>query len=342
MEVLPDFSRLSISEQPEVDFSKKPIPRQVAKAHKNAIWRIYNVGDFFVTTSYDKTAKMWKAGEYHLKFWRSLPHSRSVLCAERLSTNRFVTGAWNEQKNQISLWTDQGKKLRDFGVHRYGVYALRKLSENCLASSSCDYPGRRHSGPWKFTIQLRDIEKANVIRVLEGHKGGIPVLENLNQDLFLSASADRTIRVWDKNEGKETMQFQGQFGFYDAKPLDERTIVSGSQYMHGARYQGSLRLVSRWDWREQKPVSHYAGHATTVYCVLPLTKHLFATGSRDRTIRIWDVRKGQSVQTIEGEGYFYSMAKWGSSILCGIGYPRGQRSGRRNFVPISIYDFSDK
>lgn len=78
---------------------------------------------------------------------------------------------------------------------------------------------------------------------------------------------------------------------------NETTLTEEEQswyYWFKQRYQ----LESRWNIG--KVASHYLiGHQDSVYC-LQFDDYKIITGSRDRTIKIWDLQQYQLLYTLEG------------------------------------------
>ncbi|KAJ1959747.1 hypothetical protein IWQ62_004492 [Dispira parvispora] len=72
-------------------------------------------------------------------------------------------------------------------------------------------------------------------------------------------------------------------------------------------YQHRYRLERRWDETGPKVVHYLNGHSDSVYC-LQFHDNLLVTGSRDRTIRFWDLSRDYAcTRTLTGHG---------GSVLC--------------------------
>jgi hypothetical protein len=63
---------------------------------------------------------------------------------------------------------------------------------------------------------------------------------------------------------------------------------------------GSENLVEVWDAGSGQRLYQLRGHTDSVYCVAALPKGLLASGSGDKTVRIWDTATGAFVAALEG------------------------------------------
>src|SRR3954452_16633928 len=76
------------------------------------------------------------------------------------------------------------------------------------------------------------------VRRFEGHEGGVSAVARVDEHRIVSASWDRTLRLWDLDTGAEIGRFEGHEGGANAVArVDERRVVSASS-------DGTLRL---WD-----------------------------------------------------------------------------------------------
>lgn len=116
--------------------------------------------------------------------------------------------------------------------------------------------------------------------VLRGHKNAIIDLSWLDRRTLCTASADKTVMLWDAHVGKRTKKLTGHTGFVNAvsPARNEPALASGSD-------DGRALL---WDLRAKSPVgSLEVGRAVTA--VAFAEDHVF-TGSIDDIIRCFDLR----------------------------------------------------
>jgi WD40 repeat protein len=108
-----------------------------------------------------------------------------------------------------------------------------------------------------------------------------------------SASADRTVRLWDLASGQPTATLHGHTDWVTGVAFspDGRQLASAS----------ADRTVRLWDLASGQPTATLQGHADSVTGVTfsPDGRQL-ASASADRTVRLWDPASGQPTATLQG------------------------------------------
>ncbi|MEZ0227328.1 MAG: WD40 repeat domain-containing protein, partial [Planctomycetota bacterium] len=151
--------------------------------------------------------------------------------------------------------------------------------------------GRFLTGGADNAVLFRERGGKEVVK-LPGHDEGVNAVA-LSEDgrRGLSASDDRTLRVWDLEKGTEVGRFDGHAGPVLAcalSPDGKRALSGGADF--------TVRL---WDVAQQKPLSSLAGHCgpVTGIAFLPDEKRTVTT-SADGTVILWDVASGKRLQTL--------------------------------------------
>ena len=112
--------------------------------------------------------------------------------------------------------------------------------------------------------------------------------------MLASASGDWTIKLWDVATGKEQATLKGH-----TCPVSVRGVQSGRQDAGLGKLGQDDQAVGRGDGQGTRPPSR--GHTKLVYSVVfsPDGKTL-ASGSWDKTIKLWDVATGKERATLKG------------------------------------------
>ncbi len=175
-----------------------------------------------------------------------------------------------------------------------------------------------------------------LIRTLQGHSDWVNAVA-VTPDGFraISASDDRTVKVWDLLSGIEVLSFEGHQDFVTSVAVtpDGQRAITGSEdqaievwdlatgdevwcldeHAGGVRAvavtadgrlaasaseDGTLRL---WDLANGLSVCKLEGHAGWVRAVAVMPNCRYAiSGSDDQTLKVWDLSNAQTLQTLKG------------------------------------------
>ncbi len=133
---------------------------------------------------------------------------------------------------------------------------------------------------------------------LVGHDGyisDIKFLSGAQHGKLLTASGDGTVGLWDLGHGGTTGEGGGHGG-------SSRGMLGKSASLRGLGGSGAGDHHHRGGPHSSKRISAFDDHSRDVMglAVHPLDPNVFATGSCDATVRIWDIRAGHSVRCFSG------------------------------------------
>ncbi len=112
---------------------------------------------------------------------------------------------------------------------------------------------------------------------------------------ILSASRDRTIKLWNRSKGREIRIFKGHRSYVNSAQFspDGNTIVSAS----------SDYTIKIWDAETGKEIRTFKGHRSSVISAqFSQDGNTIVSASDDNTIKIWDRSTGKEIRTLEGHG----------------------------------------
>lgn len=198
---------------------------------------------------------------------------------------------------------------------------FKNFSENVLVSSSLDSTLKI----WNTSFELSCI--------LTGHTAGVICLAR-SLDMIASGSQDSDVRIWKLSTSECIMTLEGHIKAVNCvtfTSVDNRLISGGddnsarvwnisdstclavvnvtdsikcvcsfdtdSIFVAGA-HCGKNQLKS-WSINNGQLVKHFIGHSHAVMCMLVIDESHFLTGSRDGTVRVWNVKTAEMLGSFD-------------------------------------------
>ncbi|MFD9488450.1 caspase family protein [Streptomyces sp. NPDC059991] len=192
--------------------------------------------------------------------------------------------------------------LRGHMAEVNSVRSLRFGGEPLAISASSDGTAR----VWT----LRDERERAVFR---GHVGRVGVAAGLvvsGRLTVVSGGDDRTIRLWDFTTGQEEQRLIGHTGAVRALVCAE---ADGEPFVASGGSDGSVRLwvpseTGRGEsegaarrWGERAVLTGHSGEVNAVAFAVLDGLPVLISGGDDRTVRIWDMRRGEQKCLFSGE-----------------------------------------
>ena len=112
------------------------------------------------------------------------------------------------------------------------------------------------------------------VKVLEGHTNSVWSVA-IKDNLIISGSTDKTIKIWDIDSGICIKTLEGHNGSVYSVAIKDNLIISGS-------YDKRIKI---WDIESGECIKTLEGHTSYVYSVA-IKDNLIISGSDDETIRI--------------------------------------------------------
>jgi Tol biopolymer transport system component len=149
------------------------------------------------------------------------------------------------------------------------------------------------SGSYDKTVRLWDAESGEEKGTLTGHSDGVnSIAWSPNGETLASGSQDKTLRLWDAERGEEKGTLRGH-----SKDNPECTCTHGEK---------------EWNYKANPecPVTGHSGYVSSVAWNKEGT--LLASGSGDKTVKIWDMSGGSFVEkcTLEGHSNWVNSVAW--------------------------------
>jgi WD40 repeat protein len=153
------------------------------------------------------------------------------------------------------------------------------------------------------TLRRDRQEQIALIKPLDGHTSFVNALVfSPDGETLISASADKTIKIWDLAKGEAIRTLGGHTSFVNAL-----AISPDGERLASASADKTIRI---WDVATGKTLYILTGHNNFVNVLTISTDgKILASGSADRIVKLWDLSTGKPLQTLQGHtGFINALA----------------------------------
>mmetsp|Transcript_21785 Transcript_21785/g.30304 ORF Transcript_21785/g.30304 Transcript_21785/m.30304 type:complete len:377 (-) Transcript_21785:237-1367(-) len=186
---------------------------------------------------------------------------------------------------------------------------LNKKTNEVEGNSKVAYPAEILAGENVRSQQTPETDHENTIEIgdksdiiqkpifrikhtLRGHHSSIASVKfSPDGSMLATASADKTVKLWNWREGTHIHTFEGHH-----KGVSDVSWSADSKYLASA---SDDTTILSWDVEQRKFIRRFSGHTSFVFCVnFNYTGNMLASGSFDETVRLWDFKTGDCMTVL--------------------------------------------
>ena len=194
-------------------------------------------------------------------------HTEKIVSLIELSSGQLATGSYDET---IRIWNSTYEKEDIIIEVKSRILCLLEYEKNKILC-----------GTSNNVINLYDINSLNYEFICSfiGHTLWVNCLVKINNNYFASASNDTRIKIWDFYNKRCIQTLEGH-----EDCILSIILLQKSNLLCSGGADLTLRI---WDWEKNNCLFILKGHSKWVKCLLELDNGIIASGSDDKTIKLW-------------------------------------------------------
>jgi hypothetical protein len=227
------------------------------------------------------------------KIFHEFPHSSGVECI-KVFNDKIITG---DVSGDIKIY-DYIKKecIKTINVSKIPdpVVSIALFSTGDRIVSAC---GKKIE-IWKTSTSIFEIRQRlmKLNRHTDGHTYKITSVEVIDNEMIVSGSYDKTIKIWNSKTGACIRTLEGHTDGVSCLA----TIYEGKQIVSGS-YDKTIKI---WNLDTGDCIRTLEGHTGEVLCLTTIYSSggypYIVSGSSDKTIKIWNSNTGECMDTLVG------------------------------------------
>src|SRR5579885_1098085 len=276
-------------------------------------------GKYLASASYDKTVRLWDAGNGNpLVLYRG--HTARVNALACYPDGKYLASASSDCTVQI--WeAASGNLSSTYRGHVTEVTALAWSPDGKYLAS----------GDAGKSVHVWRVTPSGSFSTQSNHAGGINALAWSSDGKRLACAGDnKTLQVWDPLKTQRSGFLSNLLGSLRTNVLysGHNGHIQTLSWSHDGRHiasGGSDKTVQVWDTLTGRRSFIYSNRSATVNTVAwSPDNRLLAFGSNDKTVQIWNVASRKFIATYQGHTNYVTSLAWSpdSSRVCSAGVDR--------------------